>query len=108
MTTRVTVLAEEKGALWGAGQRNCGILLQLIHPKKNCSKCSISVPYFFPHATLAGRSPIGLSAASHGFCRFSEWLMEGGWFNDGHYAGLEQGCCVYLLAPAPNRLLCLW
>lgn len=64
--------------------------------------------FFFHHATLAGSSPIGLSAASHGFCRFSVWLMEGGWFNDGHYAGLELGCCVYLLAPAPYRLLCLW
>lgn len=36
------------------------------------------------------------------------WEMEGGSDNDGHYAGHELGCCVYLLARTPHPLVCLW
>lgn len=43
----------------------------------------------------------GPAAAQYWVLRFSGWNVQGGWFNDGHYSGLELERSVYLLTRAP-------
>lgn len=109
----VTVLATEKGFMERGPTGVVEFYYNSFTPNKNGNKCNpqrfcLIAPSFF-HPTVAASCPIGLPATSSwAFADSPVWWMEGGSFNDGHYVGLELGCCVYLLAGVPYRLVCLW